>query len=214
MSVELVDLAPPLTCSTGYGWGAAGLQGPTVWLQRGPRYVRRRTMGRWHRIRSGYRIEHDQRWVASLWCGQSINNLSAVLAVDNPGRGEPVCGTCEGRALGAGMDDNPLDVDLIFEPRHLLPPKRCPGSRTMICEELPGGRAGRCLVCGDVLTLRAGGSHYGYGYGGSYGLTNHAPGAALIPACPFHAWKDIIVARVEETGETVAICRCQTVRSP
>lgn len=75
----------------------------------------------------------------------------------------------------------------------------------MLCEELPGNRAGRCLVCGDTHSLRGGGSHYGYGSGGSYGLTNHPPGAALIKGCPWHMYEHLVVR-----GKTV-VCYCETV---
>lgn len=77
-----------------------------------PIYVSR--MGRYaHRVRSGeFRIERwrrteESRITLDLWCGQTgrLTNGASRYAGDLhavPPKGFPLCGTCEGRAVGAG----------------------------------------------------------------------------------------------------------------
>lgn len=170
-------------------------------LAEGPRFVRTRGMSRWHRPRSGVRYS-DDRTVYDLWCGYAVggsDRAGAYITAEEPPPGEPVCATCEGRAAGAGQDTSPTGRPLIFEPRHIDPPKNCPGSRSSeLFEELPGGRAGRCLACQDVHPLRA----MGGAYNSRYAITQHPPGPGLVPPCPFHRWRTL-TAR-----DGRAVCAC------
>ncbi|MFD4569345.1 hypothetical protein ACFWOX_33910 [Streptomyces sp. NPDC058467] len=159
-------------------------------LTSGPRFVRTRGMSRWHRPRSGRRYPGD-RVVYDAWCGYGIGGgrrVGAFLAAEEPPHGEPVCGTCEGRAAGAGQDDSPTGRLLLFSPRDIDPPKNCPASRSSVLfEELPGGRVGRCLACGDMQPLRA----MGGPYNPRYAIVQHPTGSALVPPCPFHRWRQL-----------------------
>jgi len=158
-------------------------------LTDGPRFVRTRGMSRWHRPRSGTRYPQG-RVVYGCWCGYGVGGserAGAFLAADEPPAGEPVCGTCEGRAAGAGQDDSPTGRLLLFSPRDIDPPKNCPASRSSLYEELPGGRVGRCLACGDLQPLRA----MGGPYNSRYAIVQRLTGQALVPPCPFHRWRQL-----------------------
>ncbi|MFE4697250.1 hypothetical protein ACFRIC_09170 [Streptomyces sp. NPDC056738] len=124
------------------------------------------------------------------WCGYGIGGserAGAFLAADEPPAGEPVCGTCEGRAAGAGQDGSPTGRLLLFSPRDVAPPKNCPASRSSMYQELPGGRVGRCLACGDMQPLRA----MGGPYNPRYAIVQHPTGQALVDPCPFHRWRQL-----------------------
>jgi hypothetical protein len=110
-----------------------------------------------------------------------------------------VCGTCEGRALGAGHDRNDGRRDLLFEP-YPRPPKWCPGRDLFTPIDDPRGypRVGTCLVCSAVEPIRA--SSYGYAFS-QVGLRKHEP-LELIDGCPFHAWQYLT------THDGRAVCRC------
>lgn len=177
-----VALLPPTTGS------AVDLD--VVPLAEGPRFVRTRGMSRWHRPRTGVRYPHG-RTVYGCWCGYSVggsDRAQAFLAVEEPPSGEPVCGTCEGRAAGAGQDDSPTGRLLLFSPRDITPPKNCPGSRSSVLfEALPGGRAARCLACSDVHAVRA----MGGPYNPRCAIVQHPPGSGLVEPCPFHRWRQL-----------------------
>jgi hypothetical protein len=159
-------------------------------LDEGPRFVRTRGMSRWHRPRSGVRFTDRDRTVYGCWCGYGVGGserAGAFLAAEEPPAGEPVCGTCEGRAAGAGQDDSPTGRLLVFTPRWIAPPATCPASRSSLFEELPGGRVGRCLACGDMQPLRA----MGGPYNPRYAIVQHPTGQALVEPCPFHRWRQL-----------------------
>ena len=193
MTAELVVLEPPLTYSLPYR--PAG-HPRDVALLTAPRYIRTGGMGRWHRPRSGVRHGLLGHVTYRLWCGYGING--DCLAASEPPAGEPACGTCEGRAVGAGQDDWPGGKALLFEPQRLTRPRNCPGSRSERLFLWNGRSAGRCLVCGDHAAVRA----MGGAYNSRLGLTTHEPGPDLVPGCPFHAWRSLVV-----TGGRVA-CAC------
>lgn len=154
-------------------------------LTEGPAFLRNPAMGRWHRPRSGHRRHTDLVTVYDLWCGPYVYGHKA-LATDAVAPGDRVCATCDGRAVGAGQETNgPPGRTLVFQARHLDRPANCPGSRTDMFEELPGGRVGRCLVCADHMPLRA----MGGPYAGRYGIVQHPPGPALVAPCAFHRWR-------------------------
>lgn len=92
-------------------------------LRTGPRFVRGRT--RWHRVRSGTLHDHGEAW--AMWCGQTrFGNDKPDTSDGLPTDGLPLCGTCEGRAAGAGHTSPlalPDDVGLLFRPARLVPPR-------------------------------------------------------------------------------------------
>lgn len=198
-----VALFPPFTRSS--PWRPSGAP-PVVPLDRGPRFVRTRTMSRWHRTRSG--TSYGGRRSFHTWCGQMVfdmeprRNRGGFLGRDrDPVDGIPVCGTCEGRAIGAGHERNDGPRDLLFtpEPRR---PRWCPGRFLYVAIDDPRGwpRVGTCLVCGALEPIRA--SSYGYAFS-SVGLRKHEP-LDLIPPCPMHGWAHLTARN------GTAVCRCTT----
>lgn len=196
-----VALLPP-TSTGGSNWHG---QQP---LTEAPRYVRGQGNSRWHRVRSA--IDNPARhgrdaWTTYIfWCGpfgSTDAKTGPLWLVDDVPPGQPVCGTCVGRALGAGQDDIPAGLPpLLFSPRYQKPPAVCPGSRSRtLWTELPGHRCGQCLACGDIVPIRVVGR--GYSAWGA-GPVNHPPGAGLVEGCPFHAWHRL----VERDGR--AVCDC------
>ncbi|MFF8610848.1 hypothetical protein ACF06X_33620 [Streptomyces sp. NPDC015346] len=168
-------------------------------LTTGPRFLRTQGMSRWHRPRSGSR--HGDRDCYTAWCGYNIgsSDRARALTADEIPAGELVCATCEGRAIGAGQEEQqPGGRRLGFGPRELRPPKNCPGSRRAFLAPLPGGTTARCLVCGDTHPVRA----MGGPYNPRFGLIQHPPGAALVEPCPFHRWRQLTI-----TDRTVS-CTC------
>jgi hypothetical protein len=179
-------------------------------LTHGPRYVRGRDWSRWHRPRSGYHPRDDRPdyLIYHLWCGQTAGhngNIGALLTRDDDPTDGPVCGTCEGRALGAGRDQLPVGLPpLRFDPRWITPPRLCPGSRSRvlwISTSDTAGNVGRCLPCGEIVPVRVVGR--GYDAWGS-GPVNHPPGDGLIDPCPWHAWSHIGIRHAD--GERCAGC--------
>lgn len=153
-------------------------------LLEGPRFVRTGGMSRWHRVRSGYRETNRDRVVYQLWCNGYVSG--DFLARDEPLPGEPVCGPCDGRAVGAGQEsDGPPGRELTFTPRYSQPPRHCPASRSSLFTPFPGDRVGQCLACRDLQPLRS----MGGPYNGRFGIVQHDPGQGLVTGCPFHAWQ-------------------------
>jgi len=177
----LVRLEPPYTRSGGH-------YGDAIPLTRGPRLVRTQGMGRWHRPRSGVFLTRHDRTVLHVWCGQGVQAADAITATDLPA-GEFLCGTCEGRAVGAGhpATGTPLNEALLFEPRSQAPPPaRCPSYRLMEHEvrDITWGRVFPCPACGEATRMRAAGGPYN----SHLVIEGHAPGPDLYPPCPFHRW--------------------------
>lgn len=187
-----VALFPPYERSS--GWHRHTRQP----LARGPRYAqgpgRGDTPGYWHRVRSAVQ-RGDGRITLYLWCGQTARHGNMRYRLDDPDG--DVCGTCIGRALGAGQDVTPADLpNLAFHPAGVTPPSRCPGERFY---EAINPRVGRCLVCGSMQPLRA----VGGPYNSSEKLVTHEPEGDPAGWCPFHAWDQLTVV----DGDVV--CRCQ-----
>lgn len=140
-----------------------------------------------------------------MWCGQTIRGRVAVGRDLAPPEPEEVCGTCDGRARGAGQIPQVGDVDVAFTPRWLGVPRVCPGA-SLAGLYVPLNRqhsAGRCLVCGHVGRVRG-------GYRGGYGwspprMSEHAPDLdGLVPRCDLHGWQHI-----RRLGDTQAVvCEC------
>lgn len=173
------------------------------------RYVRGKGCGRWHRVRAavvypaGTHGWMGHNWLAvEYWCGPHVVDLPKrpLLWTDELSDGEPVCGTCVGRALGAGQDQVPTDLPpMVFDPRWQTPPRWCPGSgRSSLWRRI--GRAdvaGMCLVCGEAVPIRAR-PFPGWGYG----MQRHLTGPDVVEPCPFHAWKRL----VEQDGRVRCGC--------
>lgn len=184
-----VALLPPVSS----GFGAWRGQLP---INSARRYVRGAGNSRWHRVRSGAQYPTG-RVVLNYWCGPGAHDgpdLDRLLYADELPPLEPACGTCVGRALGAGQDAVPADLPpLRFDPRWLQPPAKCPGSRSRtLWAPIPNGghNVGRCLVCADVLAVRVVGRGYdAYGAGPVF----HPPGRGLVGPCPFDAWNRLTV---------------------
>lgn len=193
-----VVLEPPLTYSLPQRRSDCP---PDEALAVAPRYMRSTyqrygNLGRWHRPRSGIHIGLTGRTVYHTWCGQSMFP-DRTLTAEQLGEGDKVCGTCEGRAIGAGQDDWPVPGGpaLLFEPRRLTPPKRCPGSRNGRLYREEGRSVVRCLACGELVR----GWYRSY----TYGPVNHEPGRGLVAGCPFHAWDHLVI----HDGRPVCSCR-------
>ena len=166
----------------------------------GPAFVRSsRGSGRWHIVRSAVdRLDVwrdlEIRTTYHHWCGSVSYSFRALTAEVVPD-GEPLCGTCYGRAEGA--DDRP---DLVFEPQGHKPPKTCPGSQTRWVDLREHNR-GVCLVCAAGVKMR--------GFGGAYqwdwGAQKHEPGPGLVDPCEFHGWRQLTL-----TTDRTVVCRCKT----
>ncbi len=179
-----VALIPPVS-SGGGTWDSVSQP-----LLEAPRYLRGPGHSRWHRPRSGVRrpgLSGSQGYFR-FWCGYQAIDFGDLLGADTVPEPDPVCGPCEGKALGAGVDDAPPGLPrLAFEPRWLDPPRDCPVRKRRsldLVEWLPGNRVGRCLACGVYAPIRAMGGPYN-----SYAaITSHRVGPDLFAPCPFHAW--------------------------
>lgn len=193
-----VVLEPPLTRSS--AWRNPDLPTPVPLLV-GPRFVRSPAGSRWHRPRHG--TTYGERTFYGVWCGQTVHVRDGFASAESLDRSAPLCGTCDGRSVGAGQDSWPTEdgPNLVFTPDRLTPPKRCPGSQTKWCEQLSPTVA-RCLACRAYTTLRARGGPYN----SSYGMTNHEPGPELVAGCPFHAWRELRLV------DGVVMCGCRIPR--
>jgi len=202
-----VVLEPPLTRSGTWRPDDCPPDEPLITAPRFMRssYPRHGNLGRWHRTRNGIRIGRTGHVVYHTWCGQNMF-ASRSLTAEQPAAGELTCGTCEGRAIGAGQDTWPVPgaPDLVFEPRRLTRPRKCPGSRSEYLYQRAGMCVLRCLACGELVPGRSGGSPYNP----RFGPVNHEPGPGLVPGCPFHAWSSLTV------HEGRAVCGCKVPRSP
>ncbi|WBB94260.1 hypothetical protein [Verrucosispora sp. WMMC514] len=191
-----VALLPPVT-------GGSHRFPDAVPLTEGPRFVRGPRSGRWHRPRAA--VRYPGRLVWALWCGPHLFDTEQVpvLRSDETPADGPVCGTCVGRALGAGQDETPTGLgELVFSPRWQEPPRRCPGSRAWDMFDRPDtahGSVGACLACGDLVAVRSMGGPWN-----PYAAPiEHVPGPGLVSACPFHAWQHI---RRRPDGRAGCVC--------
>lgn len=191
-STALARLEPPYTRSAAATW----LPRPTP-LTTGPRLVRgdhpQRPGRYWHRVRSGTRQPAaTHRPVARatwhLWCGPMVFEPHYLTANTVPD-GEPLCGTCEGRAIGAGHPPVLPGISagvLRFEPVTQRPaPPVCPisarGMRWSPAMDRLTWPRFTCPVCGEVT--------------GWYGRRprRHEPGPGLVEPCPFHRWDQLVL---------------------
>lgn len=175
-------------------------------LEYAPRYLRSRRMSRWHRPRYGHR-HHDGRVSVQFWCGAGVPNLEGdrgkqPLLTAGAVHVDDVCGTCEGRALGAGQDATPPGMPrLTFTGNVGRAPRKCPGSRSLdLAVLMPGERTATCRACHDVVPMRAGGSVYV----SRWGMATHPPGDLLVLPCPAHGWHHL-----RASGAVGAVCACR-----
>ncbi len=215
-------LEPPLTSGVR---GGDGVQA----LTHGPLFVRSHGMGRWHRPRWG--VHHlelppapnaaEMGWPTTprpafthyhLWCGQSASTgrsprqgaAPGLLTINRlPTDGAPVCGTCEGRAVGAGHPAAAIAGQtraLLFEPRR-LELRVCPGYLFAEYRVTRYRLRCTCLICG-VTDLRLTGGSRGYGWT-PVRAAPHEPGPGLVPGCPFHAWRQLVL---DDSGRVGCSC--------
>lgn len=173
---------------------------------------RGRYEARWHRTRCATEIpggEFAPGWVAvTAWCGTTISARDA-FTTDDALDGFPVCGACEGKALGAGLPGVVALLDetrtgVVFEPDAVTkfrPPKNCPG-RYMepLALDRPSEGVGVCAACGLVAPIKRP-SRYPSTVD-DWQIKDHRPTTALVGPCDQHAWDDL----VHVAGRTS--CRC------
>lgn len=198
-----VTLLPPVTgslCSPIQDWPR------DVALTEAPNFMRSHASTRWHRVRAG--VSMQRPWgltvVYRYWCGQATF-ADRSLGVETLPDQELLCGTCEGRAIGAGQISRPGLDGLVFSPMWIDPPAICPGSKNLqLVARLDNEwREGRCLVCGHVDKLR----YAGGPYNGRTNILRHPPGDDLVAPCEFHAWRMLVAARFPN-GDVAVVCRC------
>ncbi|WWT39738.1 hypothetical protein [Microcystis phage Mwe-JY05] len=200
----LVRLEPPYRRSAG-GWNT-GL----IPLTAAPPLIRTRAMGRWHRVRSGVHYTPASRaWTAhtsfATWCGQGVSDVESLRAVELP-VGEPLCGTCEGRAVGAGHPATGQPIPgLIHQPvTRRPPPPVCPATRRKLWDA-PGWPDGvfPCPACRVPTRLRGCGGWHDSGVK----IEGHPPGPDLCEPCAFHRWDGLQLLLVESGPQAVCSCR-------
>jgi hypothetical protein len=189
----MIDLELP------YGQGG---RGDDIALKAAPMFGRTKSMQRWHIPRAG--VLHDHTRVSySVWCSATYldptSSKRPALLVDEITDDLPVCGTCVGRAQGAGHAVPVVAVTheagIVFEPRHIRRPRTCPGAKTSEWHPV-NFRVGRCKVCDEYMPIRARGGPYD----SHTALAAHEPGPGLVNPCPFHAWDRITLEGICSCG--------------
>jgi hypothetical protein len=109
------------------GWRAP--ESGTIHLSRCAPFVWTRACTRVHRVRSGRMFFWDGRYSHSAitaWCGQGLTTSNGLRLTDDPPEDLPICGTCEGRARGAGQLESNLIAgrEVVFSPRCRLSIRR------------------------------------------------------------------------------------------
>lgn len=80
-----------------------------------------------HRVRhvTLYSREGGSHIAVNCWCGMTIciSNRKPSRLVEFPSQGKPICATCEGRAIGAGVDGSReiAGRQVMFSPRNQKP---------------------------------------------------------------------------------------------
>lgn len=174
---------------------------------------RRRYEARWHRSRSAVRLPVGTYRpvpvvVVTAWCGSTVFAHEA-FATDDALDGFPVCGACEGKALGAGLPGVVALLDVtktgvIFEPNSVTkfkPPKVCPGRMVEpLALDRPSEGVGVCAACGVVAPIKRPRTRHAVE---EWAIKDHAPSASLVEPCRRHAWDDLA------HFDGVTKCRCE-----
>lgn len=185
-------------------------------LVRSPRSGAGRYEARWHRTRFAIALPADHfrpesTIVVTTWCGTTVF-ASDAFTTDDTLDGFPVCGGCEGRALGAGLPGIVALIDVtktgaMFEPdciTRFKVPKACPGRHLEpLALDRPSESVGVCAACGMVAPIRR---PMRYSTVSDWQIRDHTPTADLVEPCPRHAWDDLI----HHNGVTA--CRCEHAR--
>lgn len=216
--MKLFPLEPPYTRSCGFH-GIAD-QEPVLL---GPLLARSRTSSRWHRPRSGVMYtKQNNRISYQYWCGTTLTGGArggrpgGILGIDSmPDDGLPICGPCEGKAMGAGYAGVAAVIEtgsLIFEPEsqtRFRRPSTCPGyglASMVRPTEIAGHKICICGACGLVVPIKTKGRGRGYSYDAWDAPAPHPPGPDLIDPCVFHAWDQLVFT------DQGAECRCAALR--
>lgn len=196
--------------------GGLGMLDRAIALTEGPLLARSREMTRWHRVKAGVMLPHRTSPLWSFWCGQTGSARGEACATRDtlPTDGLPICGPCEGKALGAGYNGTAAilagEALLLFEPESTTKfhrPSKCPGSKStafILPADVPADwRIKKCGLCGLHVPL-------GNGRGSPYNpdpplLRTHQP-YQLPGPCVFHAWDRMTVR------EGAVICECEVKR--
>lgn len=187
-------------------------------LVRSVRSGQGRYEARWHRTRSAIKrpagdFRPEPTVVVSAWCGTTIF-ANEAFTTDDALDGFPVCGACEGKALGAGLPGVVALLDttrtgVIFEPECITafkPPKVCPGvSLEPLALDRPSDGVGVCAACGMVAPIK---HPLRYSTVNDWLIRNHTPTSQLVDPCPRHAWDDLVYR------DGTATCRCQRAGRP
>lgn len=180
-----------------------------VALKRALMFGRTATMTRWHIPRSGV-LRGNAFRTFTVWCSaigmHPDRPRNPTLMVDEITDGVPVCGTCVGRARGAGHEIPVIEVqhvsDIVYEPRHIRIPRSCPGAaRTDFIHV--NVFVGRCPACKEYMPIRGGNRGYDWT---PPKLRQHEPGPGLVDPCPFHMWDRI-------TPEGVCSCGAPSIKA-
>lgn len=185
MAPSTALLPPPPT------WGAAP-RGERI-LDDGPAFILSpsRRARYCHRPRSGWVRDGGRRRTFQTWCGQLVYQPIELHAPDVV---TPLCGACEGKAVGAGWPTaeqvaTGTGADPRFPQRftprsHWDPPRVCPGSELELHLPHPDNwRRGTCMVCLADVKLRARGTWHHP----TFGAVTHTP-EHMIPPCRVHGW--------------------------
>jgi len=203
------------------GYSMAAAERPDIPVVRSLPFVVSGRGTRMHRPRSAT-ISH-YAWAdyqptlhVRLWCGQSLScgrYRKNVLFAATPLDGWPVCGTCEGRAIGVGLPTTeqiitgelPDRWELLFSPRDAFAiPRRCPGSghvwSSVFMDDPDNPRRGLCPWCGASVKVRG---HFA----GGANICAHPPGPDLEP-CPRHGYDHLGIPHHARRPDSLAAVVC------
>jgi hypothetical protein len=202
LSVQLDTELPQVPLAADYFEHREGEHWAGRRLDSAPMLCRSREARRWHRPRSGKVWQRDGRVSLLYWCGASSAG-PYLFAAELPD-GDQSCGTCEGRAVGAGFPSSVFpDAAVLFQPRTGTP-ALC-GAGHWEALNPPRGSIGRCRWCGAVERIVGGSRGYGWT---PVRMAPHAP-LALFAPCHDHGYLSI----VDVDGQLVCRCRCERVPS-
>lgn len=171
---------------------------------------------RWHRTRCAFKLSADREFraeavIVTAWCGTTVQ-ASDAFTTDDHLDGFPVCGPCEGKALGAGLPGIVALLDVtrtgaVFEPDQITKfrtPKVCPGGTLdPLSLDRPSEGVGVCAACGMVAPIKRPSRNSTVS---DWLIRDHQPTSDLVKPCPRHAWDDL----THVGGRTE--CRCSAAK--